>query len=208
MELEQVRIGIVDDDTNTLKAISCFLQNEADFIVLGMATNKEEAVKMARSLVLDVILMDIVLGEDLCGGIDAAIEIQKFSPAKIIMLTSSKDPTTVLSSFDAGAVNYINKQNYLSLPGMIRETVSDDSPIQVLIKEWSRLRAEVSLKTLSKAEMELFDLICSNHTIKDISKILNKSENTIKNQLHSIYIKINVSGKKEAMQKFGLLNRE
>lgn len=205
MDNNHIRIAIVDDEPNSLKAISCFLQNEEDFFVVGTATNREDALKMAHALDIDVILMDIILSEDSLDGIDTLREIQRFSPAKVVMLTSLKDAPVILESFEAGAVNYINKSNYRSLPGIIREIANNHAPIQVLLAELSRLRMEYDLKALSKSEAELFELVRKGYKTKQICEILNKSEYTLKNQLHSIYSKMNVSGRKEAIEKYGPL---
>lgn len=206
MKTNQIRIAVVDDEPNTLKAISCFLQNEEDFIVVGTATNKDDAIKMARALDIDIILMDIILTENDFDGIETLRELQKITTAKIIMLTSLKDAEVILESFEAGAVNYINKSNYSSLPGVIRETINNNAPIQILLQELNRLRAEFDLKVLTKSESELFELIRKGYKTREICEMLNKSEYTLKNQLHSIYSKFNVSSRKEAIEKYGTLD--
>lgn len=84
----KIRVAIVEDDPDWLKAMIRFLNKTNDLLIIGTATNKEEAILLAKDWDVDVILMDINLSENKYDGIYAAIEIGEVSSAKIIMLTS------------------------------------------------------------------------------------------------------------------------
>ena len=86
--MNKIKVAIVEDDSVWLKALTSFLNFQEDIIVAEMATNKEDAVNMARTSLVDVIIMDINLNENKRDGILAAVEILESVKVKIIMLTS------------------------------------------------------------------------------------------------------------------------
>ncbi|KNY26886.1 response regulator [Pseudobacteroides cellulosolvens] len=140
--MDQIRIIIVEDDTDWMKTITKFLSNEDDFLIVGTATSKADSVKLAKSIDFDIILMDINLSGDNYDGINAAQEILEFSNRKILMLTCISDIDVIKNSFTAGAVNYITKDNYRELPGIIRNCLNDNSPLNVMLQEYARLKEQ------------------------------------------------------------------
>src|SRR5659263_763553 len=162
--MNKIKVAIVEDDSVWLKALTSFLNYQDDIIVAGMATNKEDAVNMARTSLVDVIIMDINLNENKRDGIEAAVEILESVKVKIIMLTSLKDDEIITDSFTAGAVNYISKENYEEIPNAIRAAFHNDSPIEVLLNEFSKLKRDEQLKELSGSEKQVYDLLEKGYT--------------------------------------------
>jgi len=208
--MENIRVAIVEDDLVFQKAITKFINMQPDMIVVGVASNKNDAVNLAKSLAIDLILMDINLNGNESDGIFAALEILQFSDAKIIMLTCIDDASTIMDSFTAGVVHYVLKENYMEIPNIIRLLHKNGTPFKVLINEFSRLKKAEQLQDLSIPEKEIFDLLEQGYTQAEIGKILYKTENTIKTQIKSILKKLNVKSTKEALKKVelkGLLNK-
>ncbi len=208
--MEKIRVAIVEDDVVFQKAMTNFINMQHDMVVVGAATNKNDAVSLARSLAIDLILMDINLDRNESDGILAALEILQFSQVKIIMLTGIEDASTIMDSFTAGAVHYVFKQNYREIPNVIRFLYNNAIPFKVLFNEFSRLKKEEQLSDLSQPEKEIFCLIQQGYTQTEIAKILFKTQNTIKTQIKSILKKLKVSNTKEAIKKIelkGILKR-
>jgi NarL family two-component system response regulator LiaR len=173
-------------------------------IVVGAASNKNDAISLAKSLEIDLILMDINLNGNDTEGVIAAMEILQFSEAKIVMLSGIEDESTIIDSFTAGAVHYVLKENYLEIPSIIRLLNKNQIPFKLLIKEFSRLKKEEQLHELSYPEKEIFNLIEQGYTQTEIARMLYKTQNTIKTQIKSILKKLAVKNTKEAVRKIKL----
>ena len=196
-----IRVLIVEDDLDWIKAITAFLNKEEDMLVVGAAANSTEAIQLAQSLAFDVALMDIRLTGSLLDGIYTAIELHEIHTAKIIMLTSMQDEQLITQAFNAGAVNYIDKSNYKTLPHAIRMAIQQPAAMEVLLKEYNRLKREEQLNMLTPSEREVFELIEEGYTQSQIEGKLHKSESTLKNQVNKILKKLGVKSSKEAVWK-------
>lgn len=209
--MNKIKVAIVEDDLGWLKAMTSFLNKENDILVAGTATNREEAVNLAKTTLFDVIIMDINLNENKRDGILAAVEILQLVNVKIIMLTSLKEDEAVLESFTAGAVNYISKEKYLEIPNAVRTAYNNDSPIEILLNEFSTLKRDEQLKDLSRSEKEVYDLLEKGYTKSAIETELYKTANTVKSQIKQILKKLRVTSSKEAVIKVktrGLLDKD
>lgn len=199
--MSHIKVLLVEDDPDWVKGMTTFLHKEADILIVGAATGREEALKLARSLDFDVVLMDIHLGDEVQDGIFVAAEIHDIHPAKIIMLTSRDDEEAMTQSFTAGAINFIEKNNFKQLPHAIRNAYHHPEPMEALLKEYSRLKREEQLKELTTAEREVFELIEQGYTKSQIERTLYKTESTVKNQVNKILKKIGVRSSREAVEK-------
>ena len=178
-----IRVVIVEDDLIFQKALASFINKQPDMVAVGAASNKDDAVNLAKTLKIDLILMDINLSGHESDGVIAVMEILKFSEAKIIMLTSIQDASIIMDSFTAGAVHYILKENYIEIPNTIRLLHKNETPFRLLIKEFSRLKKEEQLRELSSPEKEIYHLIEQGYTQVEIGQMLYKTQNTIKTQI-------------------------
>ncbi|MFX3635138.1 MAG: response regulator [Candidatus Pristimantibacillus sp.] len=209
--MSHIKVLLVEDDPDWIKAMTSYLNKEEDILVVGAATESQEAISLARTLAFDVVLMDIQLTDTNLDGIYTAIEMHEIHPAKIIMLTSLSDEAVMTQAFTAGAVNYIEKTNFKELPHAIRSAYHHPSAMDALLKEYSRLKREEQLKELTAAEREVFELIEEGYTQSQIEKKLYKAESTLKNQVNKMLKKLGVKSSKEAVEKVkrkGLFQRE
>lgn len=199
--MQPIKILITEDDPDWIKAMTAFLNKEADMLVVGAATSREEAVRLAGTLEFDVALMDICLTPGQVDGIYAAMELLEVRPAKVIMLTSLEEESVITRAFTAGAVQYVVKTDYRSLPQTIRTVMRSSNPMEVLLKEFARLKREEQLKELTGAERELFGLLEAGYTQREIGGKLYKAESTLKNQVNKMLKKLRVKSSKEAVEK-------
>ena len=107
--MSHIKVFIVEDDADWIKALTSFLNREPDLLVVGAATNSSEALSMAQTMAIDVVLMDIQLEGSRLDGIHTAMMMQEYSAVKIIMLTSLNDEQSMTQAFTAGAVQYLEK---------------------------------------------------------------------------------------------------
>lgn len=199
--MDKIKVAIIEDDTDWTKILTNFLHKEDDIIVVGTANNKIDGIALAKSMNIDIIIMDINLNTNKCDGIYATAEILQDTKSKIIMLTCLKDENIIRDSFTAGAVNFISKEKYLDIPNAIRSAYRNDSPYQILLKEFSRLKREEQLKDLSYSEKEIYELIEQGYSKAQIEKQLFKTKSTIKTHIKRMLIKLSVNNCKEAVKK-------
>ncbi|MBX4147722.1 response regulator transcription factor [Paenibacillus sp. FSL W7-1279] len=200
--MNRIQIFLVEDDPDWVKSMTVFLNAQEDMIVVGTAESPEQAMAMAHILSFDIVLMDIQLTAGRLDGIYTAAEILERKPqAKVIMLTSLGDELVIMQSFTAGAVNYIEKPRFKELPAAIRSAVLHSGSMEVLLKEFARLKREEQLRGLTPAEREVFDLLDEGYTHSQMEQKLFKTESTLKNQINKILKKLGVRSSKEAVEK-------
>ncbi|CAM3362743.1 response regulator transcription factor [Marinicrinis lubricantis] len=196
-----IKILLVEDDPDWIQAIQGYLQQEPDFMLAGAASNRAEALALADALEIDVVLMDIQLAEGELSGIEVAAEILQRKSVKVIMLTSVSSEDMIRKAFTAGAVQYVLKNDFDQLPHLIRLVHRQPLAMDVLLKEFSRLKREEQLNPLTPAEREVFEMMEQGLTVPEMEKKLVKSESTLKNQINRILKKLNASSRKEAVDK-------
>jgi NarL family two-component system response regulator LiaR len=199
--MSKIKILLVDDDPEWLNAMEVFLESFPDIAIVGAATTRNEAVSMARSLEIDVVLMDINLTETQYDGIYADAEISRLKKVKILMLTALDDEDIVLNSYIAGAVNFISKSQYQAIPEAIRATYHNYSPVEIVLRDYLRLKEAEQVQSLTRSEREILAFAEEGLSRAQISRKLHKSEQTIKNQIGAILKKLGVSRMKDAIVK-------
>jgi NarL family two-component system response regulator LiaR len=198
--MSKIKIAIVDDDPVWLNAMASFINETDDMLVSVMALNKEEILYFLDDHEIDIILMDINLGNG-DDGIYLTAEISEKKGAKTIMLTSLENEEFIINSFTAGAVNYVSKENYRDIPAIIRSVHHKISPFELLVKDYGRLKEAEQIKSLSAAEKELLEFIQKGYSQSEIARILYKSIGTIKSQINKILKKLEVNSSKDALKK-------
>ncbi|OGI21962.1 MAG: hypothetical protein A2287_06405 [Candidatus Melainabacteria bacterium RIFOXYA12_FULL_32_12] len=119
---EKIRLLIVEDDKLFRTTLSVSLQENPNIDVIGEAENGEQAVKLAKELNPDMILMDLGLPE--ISGIEATEKILAANPnIKIIVLTSHSNEDEAMDALNAGAVSYARKDIKFEHLTMIIQTV-------------------------------------------------------------------------------------
>jgi CheY-like chemotaxis protein len=106
---DRIRILIADDHELFRRGLRMVLEDEDDIEVVAEAADGEEAVRKARHLTPDVVLMDLLLPGDLDGIAATARILQERPDARVLVLTSYADDDSVLPAVRAGAVGYLLK---------------------------------------------------------------------------------------------------
>jgi DNA-binding NarL/FixJ family response regulator len=203
--VEAITILIVDDHPVVREGIGAMLKREADFKIVGEASNGAEAVKKARELLPDVILMDLRMPE--MDGVEAITRIKEATPdIKFIILTTYSDDEYIFKGIAAGARAYLLKDAPRDeLFKAIRAVSRGESLIQPVVA--SRILdklAELSRKgpaaeTLSDREIEVLNLMAKGVSNKDIADQLSITQSTVKTHITSIFQKLNVTTRTEAV---------
>jgi len=215
----KLTVLIADDQTLFREGIKDLLDNEKSISVVGEAADGMEAVRMAKKLKPNVILMDIKLPH--MDGVTATRQIRKECPdTNVLMLSSFEDEAHVMESIQAGANGYLSKMLPASelvnaLKTFANEGVMIPQPVMGKLiqglRQMSNATAEATLVALTKTEIRVLSLLGRGMSNKEIAAGLECSVKTIKNHLNSIFQKLDVSNRTEAVVKgieIGLISAE
>jgi DNA-binding NarL/FixJ family response regulator len=202
-----VTVLIADDQTLFREGLKDLLEDEKGIKVVGEAKTGPETIEMVRKLKPDVVLMDIKIPE--MDGITATKIIrEKFPQTNVIILSSYEDEAHVTEAISAGANGYLSKMLPASeLVNALRTFTSESVmiPQPIMNKLISGLRQGVnktdSPESLTQTEIKDMALLGKGKSNKEIAAELKCSVKTIKNHLNSIYNKLGVTNRTEAVIK-------
>lgn len=214
-----VTVLIADDQTLFREGIKDLLENEKAIQVVGEAADGTEVIKMAKKLKPNVILMDIKLPH--LDGVSATRQIRKDCPdTNVLILSSFEDEAHVMEAIQAGANGYLSKMLPASelvnaLKTFANEGVMIPQPVMGKLiqglRQMSNTTSEASLVALTKTEIRVLALLGRGQSNKQIAQMLECSIKTVKNHLNSIFQKLDVSNRTEAVVKgieIGLISAE
>lgn len=201
--MNPIRVALIEDDVQWLNIMQTIISQEEDMVLVGLGSTKEEAVSLSKTIDnIDIFLIDINLTGANLDGIYAALDLEKKSDEKVVMLTSLDDKDVIQQAFMAGATNYILKKDVHRIAEIIRTTYFGGfSVFDAVLEDYRNLKSEQQLKDLTGAERNVYKLMEEGLSRKEIQKRLVKSNNTIKNQMQSIFRKLSVSNVKAAINK-------
>ena len=107
--MAEIRVLITDDHAVFREGLRVLLQAQPDMVVVGEASDGEEATRKAEALGPDVIVMDLSMPR--CGGIEAINRLRKAQvKARVLVLSMHDDQTYLRAALAAGAAGYIPKR--------------------------------------------------------------------------------------------------
>jgi DNA-binding NarL/FixJ family response regulator len=166
-------------------------------ILIGEASNGQEAIEQFRLHRPDVTLMDLQMPT--VNGTDAIIAIRdEFPAARIVVLTAYKGDVQALRAFRAGAVGYL-------LKNMLRKELLDT--IRIVDSGRRRIPPEIARELgehvvddeLSEREIEVLKLIATGTSNKIIASQLSLAETTIKTHVQNVLLKLNANDRTHAV---------
>jgi DNA-binding NarL/FixJ family response regulator len=204
-----VNVMVVDDHELVLAGLRATLQGEPDIAIVAEARTAAEAVRKAREVKPDVVLMDVRLPDG--SGIEATREIQQACPEiRVLMLTVCDDEQTALSAVQAGAVGYVLKDIPVEhLTRAIRSVHTDRTMINPavarrLVERLATSQRSASLfnfrrgPALTVREMAVLKGVAAGLGDKEIATKLFLSEATVKSHLRSVYQKLHIHNRAQA----------
>jgi NarL family two-component system response regulator LiaR len=197
------RVLIVDDHAVVRKGIQMFLATEPSIQVVGEAGDGQEAIRKAKNLQPDVILMDLVMPQG--NGIQAIAKIKRRVPnVKIIVLTTFKDQARVNAAIQAGADGYLLKDaDGDALLQAIHAVQRGDVPLHPhiarhLVSSITKHQDVNGIGCLTEREKEVLRLVAKGLSNRAVAQALNLSEGTARVHVSNILGKLGASSRTEA----------
>lgn len=197
--MDTINVMLIDDHRVVRQGLRDFLELQDEIEVVGEASSGEEGVQLARELLPDVVLMDLVMpGID---GVETTRRLKAVSPStRVIVLTSFADDEKVFPAIKAGAISYLLKDiSPEELAHAIRaaqrnEAVLHPEVATKLMQEFSSPRPnEAPVDQLTPREMDVLRLVARGMSNKEIAEALIISEKTTKTHLSNILSKLHLA---------------
>jgi two-component system, NarL family, nitrate/nitrite response regulator NarL len=207
--MKPIRILIIDDHSLFRSGIKQVFQRHKGFEVVGEASDGLEGVKRAIQLKPNVVLLDLHMSG--ISGLEALRLLKEDIPeTQVVMLTVSEDAEDLLETLRAGARGYLlkNIDTEFLLESIQRAAHGESvmSPqIAQKLADYMRMPhkanvavAEVNTGKLSPREREIIVMLARGSSNKEIARMLNLSESTIKIHVQGILRKLNLAKRVQA----------
>lgn len=197
MPLEKIRVLIADDHVAVREGLAAMIGRQADTMVVAEASTGREAVDLWMEHRPDVTLLDLRM--PVLDGVSAINEIRREDAlARIIILTTFDSDSDIAGAIKAGAKGYLLKDAPReALFDCIRRVHAGETCIPPSLV--AKLAACMSSETLTSRELDVLTLLARGKSNKEIGGSLYISETTVKSHLRSVFMKLNVVSRTEAI---------
>lgn len=205
-----IKLAILEDSKEIALSLQQVINRESDISCDHVYHKADDCLTFLPSTETDLLLIDIGLPDK--SGIDVIHELKTVMPNLIFcVFTIYEDDEKVFNSIKAGARGYILKSHPIpKILEAIRELYAGGSPMspsiarkvmdRVHFGESGSKKIENGVR-LTNREIEILTLLSEGFLYKEIAHQLDISIGTVKQYIHEIYTKLEVSNKTEAINK-------
>jgi two-component system nitrate/nitrite response regulator NarL len=199
-----IRAVVIDDHELFRLGVIDTLEVGGDAVVVGQGATAGEALRLARTELPDVLLLDLGLPDR--SGLEVVEElVRERAACRIVVLTVSEEDESLFRALEAGAAAYIVK-------GVEREEllhavravatgeryVSPRLAADLLLRLAPGFAPATVLADLSAREEEVLERISRGQTNREIGEALSLSEKTVKHYVTNLLVKLNARNRVEA----------
>lgn len=209
--MTHIQLLIADDHLLFREGVKALLATADDIEIVGEASNGSEVVEACLALGPGIVLMDINMPD--INGIQATQQILASRPQTgIIMLTMQEDDASVFAAMRAGARGYLLKgASPIEMLSVIRAVAEGQALFGPAIaarlmnyfQELGRMTAasqpETPFPELTERELEVLRLIAQGYNNQEIAQKLVISPKTVRNHITSIFSKLQVADRAQAI---------
>ena len=205
-----IRILLVDDHTLFRSGLKALLSRQPDFEIVGEASDGLEGVKLAEQLKPDLVLLDLDM--PVMNGTEALAQMLAANrELPVVMLTVSEDAEDLKAAFVLGARGYLVKNiDAEYLVNSVRQVVAGESVMspEMTSKFVNGIRAKhlslmpevrpETVKSLTERERQILGCLAQGASNREMAKLLNMSESTVKAHLQRIMRRFDFSSRVQA----------
>jgi DNA-binding NarL/FixJ family response regulator len=203
-----IKVSIVEDNRGTRESLSELLGRSQAVRCVGAHPNGEEALQRIPAEAPDVVLMDINLPG--MSGIECVARLKERLPKlQVLMLTTYEESDLIFDSLRRGASGYLLKNMPPSeLISAVEQVHSGGAPMSAqiarkVVNHFQQIRQPASdVEQLTKREHEILALLAKGYLYKEIADQLGITLSTVRAHLHTIYEKLHVQSRTQAVVKF------
>lgn len=204
---DRLRVALVEDDRRTREAFRVLIDGSPGFACVAAYGSLEEALHVPAHEPPDVVLLDIKL-PGMWGSEGVDLVAKRFAGSKVLMLTAFEDESRIVESLCKGAAGYILKDTPPArLLEYIREAASGGAPMspevaRKVVALFATLAVPQHLDCQVKPqEARLLALLAAGYGYQGAAEEMGVSVNTVRSYVRSIYEKLQVHSKSEAVSK-------
>lgn len=206
---QPIRIVIADDHPIFRDGLRRLLETEPDLKVIGEASDGAEAVRLARQLKPDILLLDLAMPRH--PGLEALRDLSTggSNSVRVILLTAAAEKSQIVEALQLGARGVVLKDSatqlllksiYTVMAGEYwvgRESVSNLVQYLRTLVQSSGDDARQKKFGLTPRELEIVSAVVAGYSNKEIAEYFKISEDTVKHHLSNIFDKLGVSTRLE-----------
>lgn len=195
--MDKIQVLVADDHVTVREGLAAIIGRQPDMQVIGEAANGREAVDLWLQHRPDVTLLDLRM--PLLDGVGAMDAIrQQDASARIVVLTTFDTDNEIARAIKSGAKGYLLKDAQREeLLECIRKVHGGETCIAPALV--AKLAAGISSEALTGRELDVLTLLARGKSNKEIGANLYISETTVKSHVRSIFAKLNVLSRTEAI---------
>jgi DNA-binding NarL/FixJ family response regulator len=194
----KIKIFLIDDHQIVIDGLKAVLKLETDFEVVGYSLNATDIYSKIADQQTDILILDINMPE--VDGLDLLKEFKKKGiPCKVIILSSHHEIKIIKEVLHLGASGYLSKsyagENIAEAVRKVyhgQQYFSESIKEKMLISFTNNGTSEDTLKSITKRELEILELVVQEFTTKEIGEKLFISNNTVDTHRKNIMRKLEV----------------
>jgi len=204
---ETIQVILADDHAVVRQGIRRFLEDAPDISVVAEVEDGAEAIRMTQTLQPDVVVLDIRMPK--VSGVEAARRIKENFPGiRVLALTAYDDDPYVFALLQAGADGYVLKtasaDELIQAVRTVHRGESALSPeiASKVVQQAARGRPEGAadqIEALTERELDVLRLVAKGMTNREVGRELGISHRTVQGHLASVYGKLDVGSRTEAV---------
>jgi DNA-binding NarL/FixJ family response regulator len=204
----QITVSIVEDNRGTRESLRELFGRAKGLRCVGMHANGEDALLRIPEENPDVVLMDINLPG--MSGIECVTRLKgKMPKTQVLMLTTYEESDLIFDSLRGGASGYLLKNMPAAeLLQAVEQVHCGGAPMSMqiarkVVAHFQQIKRPSSeVEKLTKREHEILGLLAKGFLYKEIADQLGISLSTVRAHLHTVYEKLHVQSRTEAVVKF------